>query len=46
MTRGDYTVRKILGDKKHQTGFGFISKFDLKSRRIIKKNQPFHFRIL
>lgn len=24
MTRGDYTRRQILGDKKHQEGFGFV----------------------
>ena len=24
MTRGDYTKRKILGDKKHQEGFSFV----------------------
>ncbi len=24
MTRGDYTRRRILGDKKHQIGFGFV----------------------
>ncbi len=24
MTRGDYTRRKILGDKKHQKGFAFV----------------------
>jgi len=24
MTRGDYTQRSILGDKKHQVGFGFV----------------------
>ncbi len=25
MTRGDYTRRLILGDKRHQKGFGFVS---------------------
>lgn len=25
MTRGDYTKRRILGDKKHQQGFGFVN---------------------
>ena len=31
MTRGDYTRRKILGDKKHQEGFSFVknSAFDV-----------------
>ena len=31
MTRGDYTRRKILGDKKHQEGFAFVknSVFDV-----------------
>ena len=31
MTRGDYTRRRILGDKKHQEGFGFVknSAFDV-----------------
>lgn len=31
MTRGDYKRRVILGDKKHQTGFGFVtnSAFDV-----------------
>lgn len=31
MTRGDYKKREILGDKKHQIGFGFVtnSAFDV-----------------